>query len=120
MRTFWMLLSDATAPTVTPGAAVASTAVNGSTAVNNKLAFSLRGGVSVDIPTQIGTTPATLTAIGGAAATAGSAGTLLITSAGVNGGAAVPGKSGRAVSGEGCNSLAGRNRSRQQRPNKFL
>ncbi|MFO1185569.1 MAG: flagellin [Bauldia sp.] len=81
--------ADGTAATVTPGTAVASTTTNSSTAVNNKLTFSLTGGVSVDIASHSGTTSATLTGTGGAAVTAGTAGVITITSAGVNGGVGV-------------------------------
>ncbi|MFO1185568.1 MAG: flagellin [Bauldia sp.] len=81
--------SDGTSSSVTPGAATASNTTNSSTAVNNKMTFSLSGGVSVDIATHSGTTAATLTGTGGAAVTAGTAGVITITSAGVNGGVGV-------------------------------
>lgn len=81
--------ADGTAATVTPGTAVASNTTNSSTATNNKLTFSLSGGVSVDIASHSGTTAASLTGTGGATVTAGTAGVITLTSAGVNGGVGV-------------------------------
>jgi flagellin len=82
--------SDATAGTVTPGAASAlTTATNSSTALNHTLTLHVANGVSVDINTDPGTTAATLTGVGGVAIIAGTAGDITITSADINGGAAV-------------------------------
>jgi flagellin-like hook-associated protein FlgL len=82
--------SDATAATVTPGTALTpTTATNSSNALNTNLTFVLSTGVSAAINVNPGTTAATLTGTTTAALGAAQGGTINITSADVNGGAAV-------------------------------
>jgi flagellin-like hook-associated protein FlgL len=81
--------SDSSAGTVTPGAATTlSAATNSSNSANNKLTFTVANGVAVDINVDPGVTAATLTGTSTAAITAG-AGSINITSADLDGGAAV-------------------------------
>jgi flagellin len=81
--------SDASAGTVTAGAATTlSAATNSSNSANDKLTFSVANGVAVDINVDGGVTAATLTGTTTAAISAG-AGSINITSADLNGGAAV-------------------------------
>jgi flagellin-like hook-associated protein FlgL len=82
--------SDATLGTVTPGAATAlSTAANNSNATNNTLTFHVANGVQVDINVNPGTTAATMTGTTTAALGAAAGGVINISSADLNGGAAV-------------------------------
>jgi flagellin-like hook-associated protein FlgL len=81
--------SDSSAGTVTPGAATTlSTAANNSNATNNTLTFHVANGVQVDINVNPGTTAATMTGTTTAALSLGG-GDINITSADLNGGAAV-------------------------------
>jgi flagellin-like hook-associated protein FlgL len=81
--------SDASAGTVVPGAALTLSApTNSSNSANNKLTFSVANGVAVDINVNPGTTAATLTGTTTAALTGGG-GAVRISSADLNGGAAV-------------------------------
>jgi flagellin len=81
--------SDSSAGTVTPGAALTlSGTTNTSNSANNKLTFTVANGVAVDIAVDGGVTAATLTGSSTAAITAG-AGSINISSADLNGGAAV-------------------------------
>jgi flagellin-like hook-associated protein FlgL len=81
--------SDSSSGTVTPGAALTlSGTTNTSNATNNKLTFSVANGISVDINTDPGVTAASMTATTTAAISAG-AGSVTISSADLNGGAAV-------------------------------
>jgi flagellin-like hook-associated protein FlgL len=81
--------SDSSAGSVTPGTATTlSTAANNSNATNNTLTFHVANGVQVDINVNPGTTAATLTGTTTAALTGGG-GIINITSADLNGGAAV-------------------------------
>ncbi|MDO8876809.1 MAG: hypothetical protein Q8M24_06820 [Pseudolabrys sp.] len=82
--------SDASAGTVTPGAATTlSAATNSSNATNNKLTFHVANGVAVDINVDPGTTAATMTGTTTAALGAAAGGVINISSADLNGGAAV-------------------------------
>ena len=83
--------SDASAGTVTPGTALTlSAATNSSNSANNKLSFSVANGVTVDINVDGGVTAATLTGTTNPATLGtGGTGTINITSADLNGGAAV-------------------------------
>jgi hypothetical protein len=77
--------------TITPGSLTA-TGGNTSTATNSKMTFDLGSGVTVSIDTYtqtVNATATTLTSSGFQDITAGTAGNLTITSADVNGGAAV-------------------------------
>lgn len=81
--------SDSSAGTVTAGTATTlSAATNSSNSANNKLTFSVANGVAVDIEVDGGVTAATLTGTTTAALTGGG-GDINITSADLNGGAAV-------------------------------
>jgi flagellin len=83
--------SDSSAGTVTPGAALTLTGTtNTSNSAASKLTFSVSNGVSVDINTDPGVTAATMTGTtNGATLGTGGTGTFNITSADLNGGAAV-------------------------------
>ncbi len=81
--------ADSSAGTVTPGTALTlSGTTNTSNSANNKLTFTVANGVAVDIAVDGGVTAATLTGTATAAVDAG-AGSINITSADLNGGAAV-------------------------------
>ena len=81
--------ADASAGSVVPGAALTlSSTANNSNATNNTLTFNVANGVSVDINTDPGTTAATMTGSSTGAITTGN-GSITISSADVNGGAAV-------------------------------
>ena len=81
--------SDSSAGTVTAGTALTlSGTTNTSNASNNKLTFSVANGVAVDINVDPGTTAATMTGSTTAALTGGG-GDITISSADLNGGAAV-------------------------------
>jgi flagellin len=80
--------SDASAASVTPGTAtVLTSAANTSDATNSKITFHVANGISVDINTDPGVTAASLT--GSTTANASATGTVFITSADINGGAAL-------------------------------
>ncbi len=83
--------SDSSAGTVTAGTATTlSAATNSSNSVNNKLTFSVANGVAVDIDVDGGITAAAMTGTtNGATLGTGGTGTVNITSADLNGGAAV-------------------------------
>ncbi len=82
--------SDATLGTVTAGAATTlSTAANNSNATNNTLTFHVANGVQVAINVNPGTTAATMTGTTTAALGAAAGGIINISSANLNGGAAV-------------------------------
>ncbi len=82
--------SDSSAGTVTAGAATTlSTAANNSNATNNTLTFHVANGVQVAINVNPGTTAATMTGTTTAALGAAAGGIINISSANLNGGAAV-------------------------------
>jgi flagellin len=82
--------SDSSAGTVVPGTALTlSGTTNTSNANNNKLTFGVANGVSVDINVDPGTTAATMTGTTTAALGAAAGGVINISSADLNGGAAV-------------------------------